>query len=121
MAQARRHLRQDLVAGRVPVPVVDLLEVVDVEQDEREREAFVLGLVQVVLEPLVEVAVVAEPGERVGERQAHRLQRAVHRALVERDGDERADEGRGEERRRSQRTASMRLTEAMIEKGTIVQ
>ena len=47
----------------------------------------------------MEVAVVAEPGEGVGERQAHRLQRAVHRALVERDGDERADEGRGEERR----------------------
>ena len=62
-------------------------------------EPLVLCLVQVVLEALVEVAVVAEPGEGVGERQAHRLQRAVHRALVERDGDERADEGRGEERR----------------------
>ena len=46
----------------------------------------------------MKVAVVAEPGEGVGERQAHRLQRAVHRALIERDGDERADEGRGEER-----------------------
>ena len=99
LAEACRHLREDAIADRVAVPVVDLLEVVDVEQDEREREPLVLCLVQVVLEALVEVAVVAEPGERVGERQAHRLQRAVHRALVERDGDERADEGRGEERR----------------------
>ena len=99
LTQAGRHLRQDLVTGRMPVPVVDLLEVVDVEQDEGQREALLLSLVQVVLEPLVEVPVVAEPCERVGERQAHRLQRAVHRALVERDGDERADEGRGEERR----------------------
>ena len=99
LAEACRHLREDAIADRVAVPVVDLLEVVDVEQDEREREPLVLCLVQVVLEALVEVAVVAEPGEGVGERQAHRLQRAVHRALVERDGDERADEGRGEERR----------------------
>ena len=34
LTQAGRHLRQDLVTGRMPVPVVDLLEVVDVEQDE---------------------------------------------------------------------------------------
>ena len=47
----------------------------------------------------VEVAVVAEPGERIRLGQAHRLQRAVHRALVQRNGDERADEGRGEEGR----------------------
>ena len=99
LAEAGRHLREDAVADRVAVPVVDLLEVVDVEQAERERDASLLRLVEVVLEALVEVAVVAEPGQRVGERQAHRLQRAVHRALVERDGDERADERRGEERR----------------------
>ena len=99
LAEAGGDLREDAVADRVAVAVVDLLEVVDVEKAEREREALLLRLVQVVLEALVEVAVVPEPRQRVGERQAHRLQRAVHRALVERDGDERADEGRGEERR----------------------
>jgi hypothetical protein len=41
---------------------------------------------------------VAEPGERIGEREAHRPERTLHRALIERDGDERADESRGEKR-----------------------
>ncbi len=99
LAQAGRHLGQDLVPGRMTVAIVDLLEVVDVEQAERERKALVLRLVQVVLEPLVEVTVVSQARERVGERQAHRFQRAVHRALVEGDGDQRADEGGGQERR----------------------
>ena len=40
----------------------------------------------------MEVAVVAEAGERVGEGEPHRLQRAEGRALVERDREQRADE-----------------------------
>ena len=100
--------------------VVHLLEVVDVEQAEGQREASSCALSRS-LEPLVEVAVIAEPGQRVGQRKAHGLERAVHRALVERDGDKRADEAVARKGDRSQRTASMRLTEAMIEKGTAVQ
>ena len=76
-----------------------MAKAMNVEEAEGQREALLLRLVQVVLEPLVEVAVVAEPGERVSEREAHRLERAVDRALVERDSDERADERRGEKRR----------------------
>ena len=58
-----------------------------------------LGLDQLALEPLVEMAVVAEPGQRVGQREPHRAERAVGRALVERDREQRADEGRGQKRR----------------------
>ena len=54
------------------VAVVDLLEVVDVEQAESERDAGLLRVVEVALEPLVEVAMVAEPGQRVGERETER-------------------------------------------------
>jgi hypothetical protein len=81
------------------VAVVDPLEIVDIEEAERERKALIPRPVEIVLEPPLEVAVVAEPGERIGERQAHRPERAMHRALVERDGDERTDESGGEQRR----------------------
>ena len=79
--------------------VVDLLEVVDVHEAEAERVALRLRVGELALEPVVEVAVVAEPGERVGERQPHRAQLAEGRALVERDREQRPDERAGEERR----------------------
>ena len=59
-----------------------------------------LGASQLTLQPLLEVAVVAEAGQRVGERETHRLQRAVRRALVQRDRRERPDE-RGDQVRRA--------------------
>ena len=43
--------------------------------------------------------VIAEAGEGVGEREAHRLHLPERRALVERDREERPTEGEGEERR----------------------
>ena len=80
--------------------VVDPLEVVDVEEAERDERVGLVGERQLALEPLVEVAVVAEAGQRIGEREPHRAEGAVRRALVERDRDERAGE-RGEEERRA--------------------
>ena len=99
LAEARGDLREHAVADRVAEAIVDLLEVVDVEQAEGQRDAALLCLVEVALQPLVEVPVVPEPGQRVGEREAHGLEGAVHRALVEGDRDERAHERDGEERR----------------------
>ena len=87
-----------MVADRVAVAVVDLLEVVEVEQAEAERRR-ARGLVEVELQLVLEVPVVPEPGQRVGEREPHRLQGAVRRALVQGDGDERAHERDGVERR----------------------
>ena len=99
LAQPAGDLREDEVALRVPQRVVQLLEVVDVEQADAEREALLLRLGEVLVEAVVEVAVVAEAGERVGEREPHGLQLAEDRALVERDGGERAHERGREERR----------------------
>ena len=44
LAQAGRHLRQDAITDRMAAPVVDLLEIVDVEEAQRHREAVGLAL-----------------------------------------------------------------------------
>ena len=98
LAQPRRDEREHAVAGRMAEAVVDPLEVVDVEEAERDERVGLVGERELALQPLVEVAVVAEAGQRVGQREAHRAERAMRRALVERDRDERACE-RGEEER----------------------
>src|SRR5438445_564714 len=85
LAQPPGDLREDAVARGMAEAVVDPLEVVDVDQAERQRLRVVLGSDELALQPLVEVAMVAEPGERIGEREPHRAQLAERRALVERD------------------------------------
>ena len=55
----------------MPVAIVDLLEVVDVDEAERQRPRLLLGPQQFTLESLVEVTVIAEPGQRIGQRQPH--------------------------------------------------
>lgn len=69
-AEVVRELGQDVVADGVPEDVVDLLEVVDI--DHHDRDVLVLGrrARQLAAEPLVEVAMVVEPGQRVGLRLA---------------------------------------------------
>ena len=99
LTQPRGDLREDLVAPRVPEPVVELFEVVDVEDADAQRHPLVLRLRQVAIEPLVEMAVVAQAGERVGEGEAHRRELPEDRALVEGDRGERPDERSGEEGR----------------------
>ena len=67
VAQAACDLDEDAVAGGMPVAVVDALEVVDVDDAQRERKALLVSPVEVTLEALEEMPRVAEPGERVGQ------------------------------------------------------
>ena len=57
---------QDLVPDTVPVDVVELLEVVDVEHEDGDRVVRTARARQLGPEAVVEVAVVPEPCERVG-------------------------------------------------------
>ena len=61
------ELGQHLVADGVPVDVVDPLEVVEIEHQQRHGRRLLGGDAHdLVAEPLVEGAVVPEPGERIG-------------------------------------------------------
>ncbi len=97
LAQGRRKLGEDVVTGGVAEEVVDALEIVDVHEAETEWALVPLRVDQLALETIVEVAVVAEPGQRIGQRELHRAERAIGRALVERDREQRADERSREE------------------------
>jgi hypothetical protein len=99
LAQVRCDLGEDVVPGRVAVQVVDALEVVHVDEAEAEVAPALVRVEQLTLEPLVEVTVVAEPRERVGQGEPHGPQRAVGRALVEGDREQWAEESDREERR----------------------
>ena len=99
LPEPARNLCQHAVSDRMTVAVVDLLEVVDVDEADRDGGAVLLRLVEAALQPLVEVAVVSEPREGIGEREPHRLQRLMDRALVQGDCDERTDESGREKRR----------------------
>ena len=59
---------QALVAGLVAVGVVDGLEVVEVEEDQRQRHAGAAHALQLARDVLVEGAVVAQARERIGDR-----------------------------------------------------
>ncbi len=78
--------------------LIDLNSSTSKRQSVSERPGLV-RLVEQSLELLLEVSMVAETAERIGQRQLHRLERAEHRALVERDREERADQRRREHRR----------------------
>ena len=65
VADAVGRLGQDAVAGEVADAVVDRLEVVEVEDDERQAAAVALGAGDLAGERLVEVAAVVQAGERV--------------------------------------------------------
>src|SRR6266540_4326964 len=94
LAQAGSDLGEHPVSDRMAVAVVDLLEVVDVEQAHSEREPLGLGLVEIAL---------------YTERWYRAMATSGPTSAIARSGE------------RSQRTASIRLTEAMIENGTAVQ
>ena len=82
--QDLRDLGEDVVAGRVAVDVVDALEVVEVEHHERDRATGRSRRpTSSVPEPLVERAVVPEPGQRVGLRLA--LERGADVRVVDRE------------------------------------
>ena len=65
-AQRRADAGQDLVAHRVPALVVDLLEVVEVEQEQRERRLGRRGLGERPLQRVGDGALVGQPGQAVG-------------------------------------------------------
>ena len=69
LARDARKLDQKLVAGRVPVHVVDALEIVEVEHHHGHRVVLARSARQLRAQPLVEVAVVVEAGQRVGLRE----------------------------------------------------
>ena len=63
-----RERDQHGVAGRVPVEVVDALEVVDVDVEHGGAGARALGVGERVLEPVAAERAVGEPGQRVVQR-----------------------------------------------------
>ena len=67
LLQARADLAQHLVAGRVPERVVELLEAVEVDQQQRDVAVLVLERLG---QPVQQVAAVAEAGQVVGDRVA---------------------------------------------------
>ncbi len=95
VAQRRPDAPQHVVAGLVPVAVVELLEVVEVEHDERELAAVAVDLGDLVVEVVDEGAVVVEAGETVAERRGreqrlHLVVLALHPA-EEQAGEEEED------------------------------
>ncbi len=83
LARQTRDLDEQLVAGSVAVDVVDTLEVVEVEHQDGDRVVGARGTRQLGAQPLVEVAVVVETGERVGLRQV--LETRADLRVVERE------------------------------------
>ena len=74
---------EHLVALAVPADVVDALEVVDVEHQQRDRVVRTAGAVELGAQALVEVAVVVEAGQRVGVREM--LEARADLRVVERE------------------------------------
>ena len=65
---ALRELLQHLIARIVPVRVVDRLEIIDVEDEERDRLALALALLEHGREMARHVAPIIEPGQLIGDR-----------------------------------------------------
>ena len=80
MLRARaRELSQDLVAVQVPVLVVDALEVVDVDERDGKRRVVALGAVDLLAQPVHEVAAVEDAGQVIDRAlHAQLLVRALH-------------------------------------------
>src|SRR5262249_13572704 len=71
------RLREDGVAGEVADLVVDVLEVVQVEDDERELSVVAVRASDLACKRLVEEAAVVEPGQRVEVGELPRLAKAT--------------------------------------------
>ena len=66
--RSRGEVDEHAVAGGVAEAVVDRLEVVDVDEHQRQRAAVAQRALGLLGEALVERAAVGEPGQRVGQR-----------------------------------------------------
>ena len=69
-AEQRAEARQDDVARLVAEGVVEVLEPVDVEEDQRQRPVLALRAAQLPIERLLHVPAVEQPGQRVADRLA---------------------------------------------------
>src|SRR3546814_18855601 len=69
LAQHRCHAAQDIVAGRLPAHVVDGLEAVQVDHDQRRRPLSGALPLEPVLRVLLPLAAVFEAGQRTGAAQ----------------------------------------------------
>ena len=70
-------LAQRTVADGMPMPVVDRLESIEVEDRHRQRAAMADRIGHLLVEPLVEQAAVRKPGERIVRRQPLELDLVV--------------------------------------------
>ena len=73
LRETRRNHLQQLVAGAVTERVVDLLEAVEVDEENRETISGTRGARERLLEPVAEERTVGEPGEAVVERLPRQL------------------------------------------------
>jgi hypothetical protein len=65
VAETFGELDQQFVADPVPERIVDLLETVDIEEDQRQRLAPPLGTAQVMVDALFKQAAVGQKGQRI--------------------------------------------------------
>ena len=66
LAHGAAELGEDDVADGVPEAVVDLLEIVDIEHEQRERQRVDAGALDLLRQLTAEVALVPDAGEVVG-------------------------------------------------------
>ena len=92
LAQDLGHLLENAVADRVPVAVVDALEVVEVDDRERDGAAGRRGERERLAQVGLERAVVPERGQGVGLCVTHRQHGPVGVALIEGECEERPGE-----------------------------
>ena len=112
-AHALGELREHGVAGQVADPLVDRLEVVDVEDDEREPAVVAVRAGDLARERVVEVAPVVEARERVEVGELARLAEAAR--VLDRRARVRGELlERGESRRRSASRPSSRQKTASV-------
>jgi hypothetical protein len=73
LMQQRSERAQQVVAGEVAVRVVVVLEVVDIEEQERELAAMAPATAELLIERLPEESVVVQPGQTVAIRHVRQL------------------------------------------------
>ena len=69
MLQESRHLTQRIVAGEMPVAVVDTLEMIQIDHENSQDRAVSAGAVQLRCQPKCQRAPIEDLGQWVGVRQ----------------------------------------------------
>ena len=66
LAERRGHVSQDLVAGLMAVRIVEFLEMIDVDHDQRERALAPLPFGKAAIHLVVQRPAIAQLGQRIG-------------------------------------------------------